>query len=95
MIKPYGQSQNVTQQMMANQQALASYQIPQNTAGANIIASIIPMLGKFFEESPESNTKTKPKTKNPNYSTNVLGRIFSKNDASQISNPTTPKFMNY
>ncbi len=51
MRNPYGQSQNINQMMLGNQQALASYQIPQET---NKMEAILSILGKVMENRPKN-----------------------------------------
>ena len=51
MRNPYGQSQNINQRMLGNQQALASYQIPQET---NKMEAILGILGKAMENRPKN-----------------------------------------
>lgn len=92
MRNPYGQSQNAQQQIMANQQALASYQIPQSS---NNMEAIMGLIGKVVENMPEGQKK-KPKTeqKVEGKLETKVGNIFGN---SNYSNPNLkmPKFMNY
>ena len=94
MRSPYGQSQNINQQMMANQQSLASLQLPQRS---NNMEAIMSLIGTVIGSMPKEDGKKKlPKIeqKVEGKIDTKLGNIFGN---SNHSNPNLkiPKFMNY